>query len=78
MSINFLGNSSVATIPTLFDLLVNGKLDNQEIKKGDPLIVLEAMKMETEIRATDSGVVTDVLVSEGDSVHSGQALLSLG
>jgi 3-oxoacyl-[acyl-carrier-protein] synthase-3 len=38
MSINFLGNSSVATIPTLFDLLVNGKLENQEIKKGDVLL----------------------------------------
>jgi 3-oxoacyl-[acyl-carrier-protein] synthase-3 len=38
MSINFLGNSSVATIPTLFDLLVNGKLENQEIKKGDILL----------------------------------------
>jgi 3-oxoacyl-[acyl-carrier-protein] synthase-3 len=38
MSINFLGNSSVATIPTLFDLLINGKLENQEIKKGDILL----------------------------------------
>ena len=38
MSINFLGNSSVATIPTLFDLLMNGKLENQEIKKGDILL----------------------------------------
>ncbi|MSP85329.1 MAG: ketoacyl-ACP synthase III [Flavobacteriaceae bacterium] len=38
MSINFLGNSSVATIPTLFDLLVNGKFENQEIKKGDVLL----------------------------------------
>lgn len=38
MSINFLGNSSVATIPTLFDLLINEKLENQEIKKGDVLL----------------------------------------
>jgi 3-oxoacyl-[acyl-carrier-protein] synthase-3 len=28
----------VATIPTLFDLLINGKLENQEIKKGDILL----------------------------------------
>ena len=38
MSINFLGNSSVATIPTLFDLLVNNQLENHEIKKGDILL----------------------------------------
>ncbi len=38
MSINFLGNSSVATIPTLYDLLVNKQLENHEIKKGDVLL----------------------------------------
>ena len=35
MCINKLGNSSVATIPTLFDLIVNNKIDNQELNKGD-------------------------------------------
>lgn len=35
MSINFLGNSSVATIPTLYDLLLQGKIDKHEIHKGD-------------------------------------------
>lgn len=38
MSINFLGNSSVATVPTLYDLLLQGKLDNHEINKGDVLL----------------------------------------
>lgn len=38
MSINFLGNSSVATIPTLYDLLVNNQLENHKIKKGDILL----------------------------------------
>ncbi|MDH4402865.1 MAG: ketoacyl-ACP synthase III [Flavobacterium sp.] len=38
LSINFLGNSSVATIPTLYDLLVNNQLENHEIKKGDVLL----------------------------------------
>lgn len=38
MSITNLGNSSVATIPTLFDLLTSGKIENQEIHKGDILI----------------------------------------
>ncbi|MGB6269350.1 MAG: ketoacyl-ACP synthase III [Olleya sp.] len=38
MSINTLGNSSVATVPTLYDLILNGKLENQEINKGDLII----------------------------------------
>lgn len=38
MSIHDLGNSSVATVPTLFDLLIHGKIENQEIKKGDILL----------------------------------------
>lgn len=38
MIITNLGNSSVATIPTLLDLLVNGKIEKQQIRKGDVLI----------------------------------------
>ncbi|SHI35882.1 3-oxoacyl-ACP synthase III family protein [Algibacter luteus] len=38
MSIGKLGNSSVATVPTLYDLILNGELDNQEINKGDVVI----------------------------------------
>jgi 3-oxoacyl-[acyl-carrier-protein] synthase-3 len=38
MSIHKLGNSSVATVPTLFDLMMKGKLENQELKKGDVII----------------------------------------
>jgi 3-oxoacyl-[acyl-carrier-protein] synthase-3 len=39
MSIDKLGNSSTATVPTLLDLIVKGKLENQEIKKGDYIIL---------------------------------------
>lgn len=38
MSIHKLGNSSVATVPTLYDLLLNNQLGNHEIKKGDVII----------------------------------------
>ncbi len=38
MSIHKLGNSSVATIPTLLDLILSGQIENQEIKKGDYLL----------------------------------------
>jgi 3-oxoacyl-[acyl-carrier-protein] synthase III len=38
MSIHTLGNSSVATIPTLFDSLVKGQVENHEIHKGDVIL----------------------------------------
>lgn len=38
MSIHKLGNSSVATVPTLFDLIKNNKLENHELSKGDVII----------------------------------------
>lgn len=38
MTINTLGNSSVATIPTLYDMILKGKLKNQQINKGDVII----------------------------------------
>ncbi|MCK5401613.1 MAG: ketoacyl-ACP synthase III [Flavobacteriaceae bacterium] len=38
MSIHKLGNSSVATVPTLFDLIKNNKLENHSINKGDVII----------------------------------------
>lgn len=39
MSIHKLGNSSVATVPTLYDLIKKNKIENQQIKKGDVLIL---------------------------------------
>ena len=38
MSIHKLGNSSVATVPTLYDLLIKGKIENQALHKGDVII----------------------------------------
>jgi 3-oxoacyl-[acyl-carrier-protein] synthase-3 len=38
MSIGKLGNSSVATVPTLYDMILKGNLENQEINKGDIII----------------------------------------
>ncbi|WP_257283857.1 sodium-extruding oxaloacetate decarboxylase subunit alpha [Endozoicomonas sp. SESOKO1] len=49
----------------------------QHIQEDDVLLVLEAMKMETEIRAPRSGQVTSVAVREGDSVAVGDTLLAL-
>ena len=51
--------------------------EGQRVKKGENLIVLEAMKMENEIVANEDGVVRRILVKENDSVESDQALLIL-
>jgi acetyl-CoA carboxylase biotin carboxyl carrier protein len=42
------------------------------VKEGDPLIVLESMKMEIPVEAPVSGTVEAVLVREGDLVDEGQ------
>ena len=60
---------------TIWKILVS---PNQAVKEGDTLVILEAMKMETEIKATRSGIVLNVSVKESDSVTVGQLLLSLG
>lgn len=49
-----------------------------QVSEGDVVIILEAMKMETEVRATVSGSVVSVMAREGDSVQAGQPLLSIG
>jgi oxaloacetate decarboxylase alpha subunit len=50
---------------------------NQQINEGDTLVILEAMKMETEVKAARSGIVVSVNVNEGDQVSAGQAIISL-
>ena len=50
---------------------------NQQVNEGDTLVILEAMKMETEVKAARAGTVVSVNVSEGDQVSAGQAIISL-
>ena len=49
----------------------------QVVNEGDVVIIMEAMKMETEIRATHTGTIAEVLVSEGDAVTTGDAMIAL-
>ncbi|MGB5468948.1 MAG: biotin/lipoyl-containing protein, partial [Woeseiaceae bacterium] len=48
------------------------------VSKGDPLVIVEAMKMETAVAAPRSGTVVEVFVSQGDAVHVGDALVAIG
>ena len=47
------------------------------VKAGDVLVILEAMKMENEIVATQDGTVASVNVHKGDTVNSGDVLVSM-
>ena len=49
----------------------------QSVKKGDVLLILEAMKMENEINAPADGVIAQVFVTKGASVATGDALISI-
>ncbi|BCO18209.1 MULTISPECIES: sodium-extruding oxaloacetate decarboxylase subunit alpha [unclassified Alteromonas] len=59
----------------VFKVLVS---NGDVVEEGDVVMILEAMKMETEIRSAFSGTVTQIMTAEGDSVSSGQALIALG
>ncbi|MDO6446384.1 sodium-extruding oxaloacetate decarboxylase subunit alpha [Colwellia sp. 1_MG-2023] len=58
----------------IFKVLAN---EGDHVEAGDVVIVMEAMKMETEIRAVSSGEIVSIHVREGDSVTVGDILLSL-
>jgi 3-methylcrotonyl-CoA carboxylase alpha subunit len=49
----------------------------QSVAKGDPLVVLEAMKMEHTLTAPRDGTIAEVTVAEGDQVEDGALLVRL-
>jgi len=53
------------------------KNTGDQISSGDVILVLEAMKMETEIKAPQGGTIGDIHVQSGDSVEEGQKLLDI-
>ncbi|MDR3258741.1 MAG: biotin/lipoyl-binding protein [Fusobacteriaceae bacterium] len=68
-------NSVVSPLPgSVFDIKVK---EGDTVKYGQVLIILEAMKMETEIVAPADGVVKSVLVNKGDSVDTDTPLVIL-
>ncbi|MFZ7200855.1 sodium-extruding oxaloacetate decarboxylase subunit alpha [Avibacterium avium] len=51
--------------------------EGQQVAEGDVLLILEAMKMETEIRASQGGTVQNISVKAGDAVAVGDTLLTI-
>ncbi|EAA7005033.1 biotin/lipoyl-binding protein, partial [Salmonella enterica] len=51
--------------------------EGQTVAEGDVLLILEAMKMETEIRAAQAGTVRGIAVKSGDAVAVGDTLMTL-
>jgi glutaconyl-CoA/methylmalonyl-CoA decarboxylase subunit gamma len=49
----------------------------QAVAVGDPLLIIEAMKMNTTVTAPKAGTVGGIAVSAGDAVEEGQVLLTL-
>ena len=47
------------------------------VSAGDPVVTLEAMKMENAINADIDGTVTEVAIAEGDTVGAGDLLVTL-
>ncbi len=52
--------------------------EGDQVKTGQGLLVLEAMKMENEIPAPKDGIVKKILVKEGDTVNTGDPLIEIG
>lgn len=49
--------------------------EGQEVKKGDSLLVLEAMKMENMLKSATEGIVKKIFVGKGDKVEKNQVLI---
>lgn len=69
------GDAIIAPMPSLVKLVTTEV--GQSVSRGDPLLVLEAMKMEHTLAAPRDGVVAEVLVTAGDQVSDGTLLLAL-
>ena len=55
-------------------VLVSG---GQKVKVGEPVLLMESMKMEQTIVATKDGDISEILVSEGDTVEVGKIMIKI-
>ena len=62
-------------VGNIFEVLVK---PGQRVEEGERVLVLEAMKMETDVAAPRAGTVAEVRVKPGDAVAVGDVLLTIG
>lgn len=70
-----IGETVYAPIPGIVLKIIAS--EGKQVKKGEVILVLEAMKMENEILAPDNGTLTAILVSKGVTVQSNDALFTI-
>jgi len=68
------GHVTTSMPAAIVDVIVN--IDDK-VKAGDPVLITEAMKMETEIQAPISGTITAIHVTKGDSVTPDETLIEI-
>jgi len=68
------GHVTTSMPGTIVEVLVH---EGDKVNAGDPVLVTEAMKMETEVQASISGSVTSVYVAKGDSVNPDETLIEI-
>ncbi len=68
------GHVTTAMPGNIVDVLI---VTGQKVKAGDPVLVIEAMKMENEIQASISGTIINLFVAKGDAVTPDQVLLEI-
>ena len=70
------GSPLTAPLPgSIFSLKCNV---GDAVNEGDTVLVMESMKMESEIKAHQSGTIQSILVKEGDNVQTGDQLVTIG
>ena len=68
------GHVTTSMPGNIVDVLVK---EGDEVQAGDPVLIIEAMKMETEVKATIAGSVTGVFIAKGDRVVPGEVLMEI-
>ncbi|MDD2216626.1 MAG: acetyl-CoA carboxylase biotin carboxyl carrier protein subunit [Eubacteriales bacterium] len=70
-----MANTITAPLPGLiWDILVK---EGQKVEVNEPLLVLEAMKMQNEIMSDYAGTVTRILVQKGETVNANAVLMEI-
>jgi oxaloacetate decarboxylase alpha subunit len=64
--------------PLSGSVIENLVIVGQKISEGDPIMIIEAMKMETEVRSHCSGSVLSITVNKGDAIQAEQTLMTVG